>query len=118
MSQQSIVKLLNKYNKDFLSAKEIGKKLNINTHTVIVALKKMEKFGELIIKESPSPGVKGLTKFYQMRDLDETFETVIKDVQRHKSDPRFEFTHVDTIQQNMLITEIRKLREDMKNAKK
>ncbi|MFZ5988104.1 MAG: HTH domain-containing protein [Bacillota bacterium] len=118
MSQQSIVIFLKKDKDKFFSAKEIAQQTNLNIQTTINALSKMEKYGEVVIQEVQSNGVTGKTKFYKINLNDEIFENVLHEINGLQREERFSFTSPDAIRQMMLITEIRKLREELKNAKK
>ncbi|QDP57868.1 MAG: hypothetical protein Unbinned1693contig1002_12 [Prokaryotic dsDNA virus sp.] len=117
MSQEKIVKLLKSNPGTFLSIKEIGKILSIRVQTITSAIKKMEKFDEIHTKTITSAGVKGYTKLYGFRIEDKPFEEVLNEFRQYRQQPRFSDISAVTIRDYMIITELRKIKEEMKNEK-
>lgn len=116
MGQTEIFAILSKNPGIFISAKELSQLTNTKIQTIWANIRALEKDSEFQTRE-----LKGTTnhstKFIAFVPHDPIFEKVFSDFTKLKQDKRFVFAQSDYLQNFILISEIRKLREEIANGK-
>ena len=105
MGQNDVYTILVKNPAMFFSAKELAQLTNLRVQTVLSNIKALEKDNEISIKL-----VKGKTK-------DNAFETICKEFTEYRSEKRFSHARPEYLQNFLILTELRKLREEMNNGR-
>lgn len=115
MSQNDIYLILKKNPGMFLSAKELSQLTDISLSTVLSNMKALEKDLDFKFK-SVFGKTQHPTKMVAFLPADETFEVICKEFNKLKEDKRFVFAKSEYLQNFMIITELRKLREELNNG--
>lgn len=117
MGQAEVYTILLKNPGAFISAKELSQLTGTKIQSILANIKALEKDDE--IKTKTLAGVTNhRTKFVAFVPRDTVFEAVLKDFTRLKLEGRFAHSRHDYLQNFMLLAELRKLREEIKNGRK
>ncbi len=116
MGQNDVYTILVKNPAMFFSAKELAQLTNLRVQTVLSNIKALEKDNEISIKL-----VKGKTnhntKLIGYIPKDNAFETICKEFTEYRSEKRFSHARPEYLQNFLILTELRKLREEMNNGR-